>query len=102
MTAHQVMSVGVSSLTVPRFERGACVGTWTPILEAAADRVIGRYKQDVVGPPHLSAIVAPSIALASRILETQTTPEPVLHSRLRSELGCGLLDALRAEIVRCG
>src|SRR5437773_856838 len=100
MPAHQVMPVGVSSLLVTRFERGARVGTWTPILEAAADRVIARYKQDVVGPPHVSAIVALLIALATRILETQITPEPVVDSRLRSDLGRELLDELRAEIVR--
>jgi len=70
------------------------------ILESAADRVVSRYQQDVAGPPHVSAIVALLIALATRILETQITPEPVADPRLRSDLGRELLDELRAEIVR--
>ncbi len=100
MQVHQAMSVGVSSLTVPRVERGARLGTWTQILEAAADRVVARYKQDVAGPPSVSAIVALLIALATRILETQITPEPIVDTRLQSDLGRELLDELRAEIVR--
>src|SRR5882762_1350440 len=113
MPVQQASSVGVASLTVPRAERGARVGTWTPILEAAAERVLARYKEDVAGPAHVSAIVALLIALATRILETQITPEPVVDARLQSDLGraqlvqqlaseIGLepLDELRAEIVR--
>jgi len=100
MPVQQAIPVGVASLTVPRVERGARVGTWTPILEAAADRVLARYKEDVAGPPHVSAIVSLLIALATRILETQITPEPVVDARLQSDLGRELLDELRAEIVR--
>jgi len=100
MPAQQAIPVGVSSLTVPRIERGARVGAWTSILESAADRVVRRYQQDVAGPPHVSAIVALLIALATSILETQITPEPVADPRLRSDLGRELLDELRAEIVR--
>jgi signal transduction histidine kinase len=100
MPAQQAFPVGVSSLTVPRLERGARVGAWTSILESAADRVVSRYQQDVAGPPHVSATVALLIALTTRILETQITPDPVADPRLRSELGRELLDELRAEIVR--
>src|ERR1041384_5917246 len=100
MPAQQAFPVGVSSLTVPRLERGARVGVWTSILESAADRVVSRYQQDVAGPPHVSATVALLIALTTRILETQITPDPVADPRLRSELGRELLDELRAEIVR--
>jgi signal transduction histidine kinase len=100
MPAQQAISVGVSSLNVPRLERGARVGAWTSILESAADRVVSRYQHDVAGPPHVSAIVALLIALATRILETQITPEPVADPRLGSDLGRELLDELRAEIVR--
>ncbi len=100
MPVQQAIPAGVSSLKVPRSERGARVGSWTPILEAAADRVVARYQQDVAGPPHVTAIVSLLIALATRILETQITPEPVVDNRLRSEFGRELLDELRAEIVR--
>jgi signal transduction histidine kinase len=100
MPAQQAIPVGVASLTVPRLERGARVGVWTSILESAADRVVSRYQQDVAGPPHVSATVALLIALTTRILETQITPDPVADPRLRSELGRELLDELRAEIVR--
>ena len=100
MRVQEAIPVGVSSLTVPRVERGARVGSWTSILEAAADRVVRRYQQDVVGPPHVTAIVSLLIALATRILETKVTPGPVTDNRLRSDLGRELLDELRAEIVR--
>jgi len=99
MPAQQAIPVGVSSLKVPRVERGARVSFWTQILEAAADRVVARYQQGVASPPHVSAIVALLIALATRILETQITPEPVVDNRLQSDLGRELLDELRAEIV---
>jgi signal transduction histidine kinase len=100
MPVQQAIPVGVSSLTVPRSERSARVGVWTSILEAAADRVVARYQQDVAGSPHVAPIIALLIALATKILETQITSEPVVDNRLRSDLACELLDELRAEIVR--
>jgi signal transduction histidine kinase len=99
MPVQQVSPVGNSSLTVPRSERSARVGNWTPILEAAADRVVTRYEQDVARSPHVASIIALLIALATRILETQITPEPVVDNRLRSDLGRELLEELRAEVV---
>ncbi len=53
-----------------------------------------------MGPPQVSAIVSLLIALATRILETQITLDPVADPRLRSDLGRELLDELRAEVVR--
>ena len=40
------------------------------------------------------------VALATRILATQITGEPVIDARLRSTLGRRLLDQLRGEVVR--
>jgi signal transduction histidine kinase len=85
---------------VPRSERSARVGAWTPILEAAAGRVVTLYEQDVARSLQVASIIALLIALATRILETQITPEAVVDNRLRSDLGRELLDELRAEIVR--
>jgi signal transduction histidine kinase len=100
MPVQQAIPVGISSLKVPRGERGARVGRWTPILEAAAQRVVARYRQNVADPPQVTAIIALLLALATRVLETQITPETVVDNRLRSDLGRELLDELRAEIVQ--
>src|SRR6266849_1697923 len=99
MPVQHSIPVGVSSLKVQRGERSARVGNWTPILEAAAERVVARYRQNVADPPHVTAIIGLLVALATRLLETQITPETVVDNRLRSDLGCELLDELRAEIV---
>src|SRR2546426_2872378 len=100
MPVQQVNPVGISSLTVPRSERSARVGAWAPILEAAANRVVTLYEQDVARSPHVASIIALLIAVATRILDTQITPDPVVDNRVRSDLGRELLDELRAEIVR--
>ena len=98
MPVQQISPVGIPSLTLSRSER-ARVGTWTALLEAAAGRVVPLYEQDVARSPHVASIIALLVALATRILETQITPEPI-DDRLRSDLGRELLDELRAEIVR--
>ncbi len=100
MPVEQAIQVGVSSLKVSRAERGARVGCWAPILEAAARGVGARYPEDVAGAPRVTTIIALLVALATRILETQITPETVIDNRIRSDLGRELLDELRAEIVR--
>ena len=98
MPVQQTSPVGISPLTLSRGER-ARVGSWTAVLEAAAGRVVPLYEQDVARSPHVAPIIALLVALATRILETQITPEPI-DDRLRSDLGRELLDELRAEIVR--
>ena len=71
MPAHQVSPVGVSSLKVPRNERSARVGSWTPILEAAAARVVTLYEQDVARSPQVSPIVSLLIVRILRVGDTR-------------------------------
>lgn len=93
MPLQQVTPVGIPSLAASRVERGARVGSWAPILQAAAHNLAQRS----VGAAEMVDLL---VALATRILETQITRETVIDERLRSDLGRRLLDELRAEVVR--
>jgi signal transduction histidine kinase len=100
MPLQQVTSVGIPPHAAPRPDRAARGGSWAPILQAAAHSVSERWRHDVGGTLPAAELVELMVALATRILATQITGEPVIDARLRSTLGRRLLDQLRGEVVR--
>jgi len=84
----------------PRIAAGGFAALPSPILRAAAGRVVAGWRDELgeaVDAEHVSELLA---LVASAVDRHQASPAAPVDERTRSNLGRRLLELLRAEVVR--
>lgn len=84
----------------PRAARGAFLSIPSQVLEAAARRVVTQWREEVGDLPDHRDVTEMMSLVATAVHQRQTDPDAPVDERTRSTLGRGLLERLRAELVR--